>query len=92
VLARNLAKAGITTFDALERIGNVGVTINDLHYKDPRRIELICNRHPPFGNDILEAVKKLPRYSMELFQVIHGNVLPPYRRRNHQDKNLPKLT
>ena len=58
VLARNLVKAGVTTFEALERI-------------DPRRIELICNRHPPFGNDIQEAVKKLPRYTMDLIQVIN---------------------
>ena len=28
----------------------------------------VCNRHPPFGNGIVEAVSSLPKYEMALDQ------------------------
>lgn len=34
--------------------------------KDPRRIEKLLNRHPPFGTQIVEQVKALPKFTLEV--------------------------
>jgi len=55
-LSNALANAGICSFEKLEAT-------------DPREIELILNRHPPFGNHLREAVKCLPKYTVHVEQV-----------------------
>ncbi|GFN76875.1 ATP-dependent DNA helicase mer3 homolog, partial [Plakobranchus ocellatus] len=51
-----LANAGLSTFQKLEQA-------------HPRDIEVIVNRHPPFGNQIKESLAKLPRYELAIEQV-----------------------
>ncbi|XP_075917829.1 putative ATP-dependent DNA helicase HFM1 isoform X1 [Petromyzon marinus] len=50
-----LVNAGLTSF---EKIANT----------HGREIELIVNRHPPFGNQIKEAVQHLPKYQVRVEQ------------------------
>ncbi|XP_051556744.1 probable ATP-dependent DNA helicase HFM1 isoform X2 [Myxocyprinus asiaticus] len=54
--ATAMVNAGLTTFSKIEETG-------------PRELELIVNRHPPFGNQIKEAVSKLPKYEVSLEQI-----------------------
>ncbi|KAI9009744.1 Sec63 Brl domain-containing protein [Gaertneriomyces semiglobifer] len=54
-LARSLSKAGIYTFDKLEKT-------------DPRHIEFTVGRNPPFGNKVLEWMGGLPRFKMKVLQ------------------------
>ncbi|XP_055863197.1 probable ATP-dependent DNA helicase HFM1 [Biomphalaria glabrata] len=51
-----LANAGLTSFQKIEQT-------------NARDIELIVNRHPPFGNQVLEAVSALPKYQLALEQM-----------------------
>ncbi|KAH3806636.1 hypothetical protein DPMN_134960 [Dreissena polymorpha] len=55
-LSTALVNAGLTTFDKLKET-------------NPREIELIVNRHPPFGNQIRESIAKLPKYELSIQQV-----------------------
>ncbi|XP_067309186.1 probable ATP-dependent DNA helicase HFM1 isoform X2 [Pseudorasbora parva] len=55
-LATAMVNAGLTTFSKIEQTS-------------PRELELIVNRHPPFGNQIKEAVSKLPKYEVNLKQI-----------------------
>ncbi|XP_043112345.1 probable ATP-dependent DNA helicase HFM1 [Puntigrus tetrazona] len=55
-LATAMVNAGLTTFSKIEQIS-------------PRELEMIVNRHPPFGNQIKEAVSKLPKYEVSLEQI-----------------------
>ncbi|XP_055059840.2 probable ATP-dependent DNA helicase HFM1 isoform X1 [Misgurnus anguillicaudatus] len=55
-LATAMVNAGLTTFSKIEQIS-------------PRELELIVNRHPPFGNQIKDAVSKLPKYEVALEQI-----------------------
>jgi ATP-dependent DNA helicase HFM1/MER3 len=54
-LSTTIVNAGLTSFSKLLET-------------NPREIELIVNRHPPFGNQIKEAVVKLPQYSLNIDQ------------------------
>ncbi|RUS86869.1 hypothetical protein EGW08_005348, partial [Elysia chlorotica] len=51
-----LANAGLSSFHKLD----------EAH---PRDIEVIVNRHPPFGNQVKEALAKLPRYELAVEQM-----------------------
>uniref|UniRef100_T1IQ78 DNA 3'-5' helicase n=1 Tax=Strigamia maritima TaxID=126957 RepID=T1IQ78_STRMM len=53
VLATHLVRAGLTSF---KKIANT----------NPRELEMILNRHPPFGNQILKSVGNLPNYQIEI--------------------------
>ncbi|XP_049323067.1 probable ATP-dependent DNA helicase HFM1 isoform X2 [Astyanax mexicanus] len=55
-LATAMVNAGLTSFSKIEAT-------------NPRELELIVNRHPPFGNQIKEAVSKLPKYEIRLEQL-----------------------
>ncbi|KAJ4459821.1 putative ATP-dependent DNA helicase MER3 [Paratrimastix pyriformis] len=55
-----LEKAGIKTLD-------------DVAQTDPRRIELLLGRHPPFGNSIVEAAAALPRFLLDIAQSRRAN-------------------
>uniref|UniRef100_A0A3B4AAC7 DNA 3'-5' helicase n=1 Tax=Periophthalmus magnuspinnatus TaxID=409849 RepID=A0A3B4AAC7_9GOBI len=51
-----MVNAGLTTFSKIEDT-------------NAREIELILNRHPPFGNQIKEAVIHLPKYELTIEQL-----------------------
>ncbi|XP_067331830.1 probable ATP-dependent DNA helicase HFM1 isoform X2 [Channa argus] len=55
-LSTAMVNAGLTTFSKIEQTS-------------PRELELILNRHPPFGNQIRESVIHLPKYEVTLEQL-----------------------
>ncbi|XP_029929862.1 probable ATP-dependent DNA helicase HFM1 [Myripristis murdjan] len=55
-LSTAMVNAGLTTFSKIEET-------------NPRELELIANRHPPFGNQIRESVIHLPKYEVSLEQL-----------------------
>ncbi|XP_068196676.1 uncharacterized protein [Antennarius striatus] len=55
-LASVMVNAGLTSFSKIEQT-------------NPREIELILNRHPPFGNQIRDSVIHLPKYEVTLEQL-----------------------
>uniref|UniRef100_A0A674N2S1 Probable ATP-dependent DNA helicase HFM1 n=1 Tax=Takifugu rubripes TaxID=31033 RepID=A0A674N2S1_TAKRU len=55
-LSTAMVNAGLTTFSKIEQT-------------NPRELELIVNRHPPFGNQIRDSVVHLPKYEVILEQV-----------------------
>ncbi|KAI4874988.1 hypothetical protein NFI96_017657 [Prochilodus magdalenae] len=55
-LATAMVNAGLTSFSKIEAT-------------NARELELIVNRHPPFGNQIREAVTNLPKYEIRLEQL-----------------------
>ncbi|XP_065809388.1 probable ATP-dependent DNA helicase HFM1 [Labrus bergylta] len=55
-LSTAMVNAGLTTFSKIEE-------------SNPRELELIVNRHPPFGNQIRESVICLPKYEVTLEQL-----------------------
>ncbi|KAJ0012169.1 hypothetical protein NQD34_013144, partial [Periophthalmus magnuspinnatus] len=57
-LSAAMVNAGLTTFSKIEDT-------------NAREIELILNRHPPFGNQIKEAVIHLPKYELTIEQAQH---------------------
>ncbi|XP_022802309.1 probable ATP-dependent DNA helicase HFM1, partial [Stylophora pistillata] len=61
----------------LEKVGpslstmmvNAGLTsLKKIEETNPREIELIVNRHPPFGSQIREAASNLPKYDVSVQQ------------------------
>ncbi|XP_038574292.1 probable ATP-dependent DNA helicase HFM1 isoform X1 [Micropterus salmoides] len=55
-LSTAMVNAGLTTFSKIEET-------------NARELELILNRHPPFGNQIRESVINLPKYEVTLEQL-----------------------
>ncbi|XP_029686652.1 probable ATP-dependent DNA helicase HFM1 isoform X3 [Takifugu rubripes] len=55
-LSTAMVNAGLTTFSKIEQT-------------NPRELELIVNRHPPFGNQIRDSVVHLPKYEVILEQL-----------------------
>ncbi|KAM9789256.1 LOW QUALITY PROTEIN: putative ATP-dependent DNA helicase HFM1 [Neosynchiropus ocellatus] len=55
-LSTAMVNAGLTTFSKIERT-------------NPRELELILNRHPPFGNQIIKSVVHLPQYGLAIDQL-----------------------
>ncbi|KAM8849670.1 putative ATP-dependent DNA helicase HFM1 isoform 2-T5 [Spinachia spinachia] len=55
-LSTAMVNAGLTTFNKIEQI-------------NARELELILNRHPPFGNQIKESATNLPKYEVTLEQL-----------------------
>ncbi|RDX56453.1 P-loop containing nucleoside triphosphate hydrolase protein [Lentinus brumalis] len=51
-----LAEHNVTSFAALRKM-------------DPARIEMLLNRKPPFGHDILAAANNLPQYTLMLSEI-----------------------
>ncbi|XP_078012699.1 putative ATP-dependent DNA helicase HFM1 [Phascolarctos cinereus] len=66
-VSKQLEKIGVTLSNAMV---NAGLTsfkkIEDIN---ARELELILNRHPPFGNQIKETVIHLPKYELEVEQI-----------------------
>ncbi|ESP01500.1 hypothetical protein LOTGIDRAFT_139720, partial [Lottia gigantea] len=67
-VTKQLEKIGTTISLALATAGLT--TFHKLSQTNPREIELIANRHPPFGNQVKEAVASLPKYQLAIEQVI----------------------
>ncbi|XP_021346734.1 probable ATP-dependent DNA helicase HFM1 isoform X2 [Mizuhopecten yessoensis] len=59
-LSTALVNAGITSFQKIEET-------------NPRDLELIVNRHPPFGNQVRDSVTYLPKYELTMEQVSRYN-------------------
>ncbi|XP_078310394.1 putative ATP-dependent DNA helicase HFM1 isoform X2 [Crassostrea virginica] len=55
-LSNALVNAGVTTFQKISET-------------NPRELELIVNRHPPFGNQLRDMVTDLPKYELTIEQV-----------------------
>ncbi|KAM9108975.1 putative ATP-dependent DNA helicase HFM1 isoform 2-T2 [Megaptera novaeangliae] len=55
-LSNTMVNAGLTTFKKIEET-------------DARKLELILNRHPPFGTQIKETVMYLPKYELKVEQI-----------------------
>ncbi|XP_027693877.1 probable ATP-dependent DNA helicase HFM1 [Vombatus ursinus] len=70
-VSKQLEKIGVTLSNAMV---NAGLTsfkkIEDIN---ARELELILNRHPPFGNQIKETVIHLPKYELEVEQISRYN-------------------
>uniref|UniRef100_A0A3B3HZ50 DNA 3'-5' helicase n=1 Tax=Oryzias latipes TaxID=8090 RepID=A0A3B3HZ50_ORYLA len=60
-LSAAMVNAGLTTFTKIEQI-------------NPRELELILNRHPPFGNQIRDSVMHLPKYDVCVEQLPRYNI------------------
>ncbi|KAM3604074.1 uncharacterized protein V6R79_006054 [Siganus canaliculatus] len=59
-LSTAMVNAGLTAFSKIEQM-------------NPRELELIVNRHAPFGNQIKESVAHLPKYEVTLEQLPRYN-------------------
>ncbi|XP_055957667.1 probable ATP-dependent DNA helicase HFM1 [Patella vulgata] len=66
-VTKQLDKIGTTISLALANAGLI--SFHKLGETNPREIELIANRHPPFGNQVKEAVSSLPKYELAIEQV-----------------------
>ncbi|KAG9128506.1 Sec63 [Ceratobasidium sp. 392] len=47
-------------------------TIQSLAKEDPGRIEILLNRRPPFGSELISAARALPRYSISIAETSTG--------------------
>uniref|UniRef100_A0A3B4C0J6 Probable ATP-dependent DNA helicase HFM1 n=1 Tax=Pygocentrus nattereri TaxID=42514 RepID=A0A3B4C0J6_PYGNA len=66
-VSKQLDKIGLSLATAMV---NAGLTsFNKIEATNARELELIVNRHPPFGNQIREAVSKLPKYEIRVEQL-----------------------
>ncbi|XP_064138381.1 probable ATP-dependent DNA helicase HFM1 isoform X10 [Loxodonta africana] len=66
-VSKQLEKIGITLSNAMV---NAGLTsFKKIEETDARELELILNRHPPFGTQIKETVMHLPKYELKVEQV-----------------------
>ncbi|KAL1419410.1 hypothetical protein MTO96_005145 [Rhipicephalus appendiculatus] len=55
-LSSSLVRAGFTTLDKLAKA-------------DPRELELVLNRRPPFGSRVVLAARRIPNYELDVVQV-----------------------
>ncbi|RWS17635.1 putative ATP-dependent DNA helicase HFM1-like protein [Dinothrombium tinctorium] len=55
-LSRSLVNAGLTSFELIEKCS-------------PQQLNMYVNRKQPFGEKLLESVKKLPKYKVEMEQI-----------------------
>ncbi|XP_008066461.1 probable ATP-dependent DNA helicase HFM1 [Carlito syrichta] len=71
-VSKQLEKIGITLSNAMV---NAGLTsFKKIEETDARELELILNRHPPFGTQIKETVIYLPKYELEVEQITRYSV------------------
>ncbi|XP_073704911.1 probable ATP-dependent DNA helicase HFM1 [Garra rufa] len=66
-VSRQLERIGLTLANAMVNAGLT--TFSKIEQTNPRELEMIVNRHPPFGNQIKEAVSRLPKYEVNLEQI-----------------------
>ncbi|XP_051481595.1 probable ATP-dependent DNA helicase HFM1 [Apus apus] len=66
-VSKQLEKIGVSLSNAMV---NAGLTsFKKIEETNPRELELILNRHPPFGNQIKESVFHLPKYELDIEQL-----------------------
>ncbi|XP_044884213.1 probable ATP-dependent DNA helicase HFM1 isoform X1 [Mauremys mutica] len=66
-VSKQLEKIGVTLSNAMV---NAGLTsFKKIEDANARELELILNRHPPFGNQIKESVLHLPKYELDIEQL-----------------------
>ncbi|XP_074077793.1 putative ATP-dependent DNA helicase HFM1 isoform X1 [Macrotis lagotis] len=66
-VSKQLEKIGVTLSNAMV---NAGLTsFKKIEDFNARELELILNRHPPFGNQIKETVMHLPKYELKVEQI-----------------------
>ena len=66
-VAKQLPGIGLTFSSALV---NAGITsVDKVAGTDPREIEMITGKRPPFGNNLRDAAKSIPNYVMQVNQV-----------------------
>uniref|UniRef100_A0A8D3A251 Probable ATP-dependent DNA helicase HFM1 n=1 Tax=Scophthalmus maximus TaxID=52904 RepID=A0A8D3A251_SCOMX len=70
-VSKQLEKIGQTLSTAMVNAGLT--TLSKIEQTNAREIELIINRHPPFGNQIRESVIHLPKYEVTLEQLPRYN-------------------
>ncbi|XP_064862161.1 probable ATP-dependent DNA helicase HFM1 [Oncorhynchus nerka] len=66
-VSKQLEKIGLTLSAAMVNAGLT--TFSKIEKTNARELELIVNRHPPFGNQIREAIINLPKYEVCLEQL-----------------------
>ncbi|XP_036822815.1 probable ATP-dependent DNA helicase HFM1 [Oncorhynchus mykiss] len=71
-VSKQLEKIGLTLSAAMVNAGLT--TFSKIEKTNARELELIVNRHPPFGNQIREAIINLPKYEVCLEQLPRYNV------------------
>ncbi|XP_061321515.1 probable ATP-dependent DNA helicase HFM1 isoform X6 [Pezoporus flaviventris] len=66
-VSKQLEKIGVSLANAMV---NAGLTsFKKIEETNARELELILNRHPPFGNQIKESVLHLPKYELDIEQL-----------------------
>ncbi|KFP39998.1 putative ATP-dependent DNA helicase HFM1, partial [Chlamydotis macqueenii] len=66
-VSKQLEKIGVSLSNAMV---NAGLTsFKKIEETNARELELILNRHPPFGNQIKESVLHLPKYELDIEQL-----------------------
>ncbi|KAM6077801.1 putative ATP-dependent DNA helicase HFM1 [Theristicus caerulescens] len=66
-VSKQLEKIGVSLSNAMV---NAGLTsFKKIEDTNARELELILNRHPPFGNQIKESVLHLPKYELNIEQL-----------------------
>ncbi|KAM9459939.1 putative ATP-dependent DNA helicase HFM1 isoform 2-T5 [Salvelinus alpinus] len=71
-ISKQLEKIGLSLSTAMVNAGLT--TFNKIEQTNARELELIVNRHPPFGNQIRDAVINLPKYEVSLEQLPRYNI------------------
>ncbi|XP_038158410.1 probable ATP-dependent DNA helicase HFM1 [Cyprinodon tularosa] len=66
-VSKQIEKIGLTLSTAMVNAGLTSFT--KIEQTNPRELELILNRHPPFGNQIRDSVIHLPKYDVNLEQL-----------------------
>ncbi|XP_053326283.1 probable ATP-dependent DNA helicase HFM1 [Spea bombifrons] len=66
-VSKQLEKIGVTLSNAMVNTGLT--TFKKIEDTNGRELELIVNRHPPFGNQIKESVMYLPKYELGFEQL-----------------------
>ncbi|XP_069089313.1 probable ATP-dependent DNA helicase HFM1 [Pleurodeles waltl] len=72
-VSKQLEKIGVTLSSAMV---NANLTsFKKIEATNARELELILNRHPPFGNQIREAVLHLPKYELSVEQIVRYHTI-----------------
>ncbi|XP_065067270.1 probable ATP-dependent DNA helicase HFM1 [Rhopilema esculentum] len=66
-VSRQLDKIGATMSTALVHAGLT--TLEKMENINPRELEMIVGRHPPFGSQVKDALAALPKYDIAIDQV-----------------------
>nr|XP_009478880.1 PREDICTED: probable ATP-dependent DNA helicase HFM1 [Pelecanus crispus] len=66
-VSKQLEKIGVSLSNAMIHAGLT--SFKKIEDTNARELELILNRHPPFGNQIKESVLHLPKYELDIEQL-----------------------